>query len=144
MFVREYVAPLGGDSFNTSGRGSETILLVEDDTDVRIATRRLLERMGYHVLDAGTPQAAIDLAVVHRGAIDMVLSDVIMPDMNGPDVVAQIRTLRPRMPVLFMSAHSDEEMIERFGLKGPKTSFIAKPFDAASLAAKLRDVLSAK
>jgi DNA-binding response OmpR family regulator len=67
-----------------------------------------------------------------------------MPDMNGRDVVAQIRTLRPRVPVLFMSAHADEDTVERFGLKGPKMSFIAKPFDVATLSAKIREVLAVK
>jgi two-component system cell cycle sensor histidine kinase/response regulator CckA len=144
MFVREYVAPSGGDSFNTSGRGSETILLVEDDTDVRIATRRLLERMGYHVLDAGTPQAALDLAVVHRGKIDAMLSDVVMPGMNGPSLAAEIRTLRPRLPVVFMSALADDESLERYGLRAPDIAFIAKPFTPTELAMKLRTALGAQ
>jgi two-component system cell cycle sensor histidine kinase/response regulator CckA len=144
MYAANYAAPSGRGSSDTPGRGTETILLVEDDTDVRIATRRLLERMGYHVLEAGTPQAALDLAVVHRGKIDAVLSDVIMPGMNGPMLVAEIRTLRPQLPVLFMSACDDDESMERFGLRALDVCFIAKPFTPAELALKLRAALSAK
>lgn len=144
MFAARHAAPSGGRSSETPGRGTETILLVEDDTDVRIATRRLLERMGYHVLDAGTPQAALDLAVVHRGNIDAMLSDVVMPNMNGRVLAAEIRTLRPRLPVVFMSACSDDESMERYGLHAPDVCFIAKPFTPAELALKLRAALGAK
>jgi two-component system cell cycle sensor histidine kinase/response regulator CckA len=144
MFVAQQAAPSGSGSFDRSGRGTETILLVEDDTDVRIATRRLLERMGYHVLEAGTPQAALDLAVVHRGSIDAVLTDVVMPGMSGPALAAEIRTLRPQLPVLFMSACNDDESMERYGLHAPDVSFIAKPFSPAELALRLRAALGAR
>lgn len=144
MFVQEHLAPLDGERFDTPGRGRETILLVEDDTDVRITTRRLLERMGFHVFDAGSPRAALDLVVVHRRGIDLVLTDVLMPGMNGRALAAAIRILRPRIPVLFMSAYGDDDVTRRPELDEPGFGFIAKPFTAATLSAAVRALLDTK
>lgn len=122
--------------------GSETILLVEDEAAVRSLVRKVLERRGYTVLEATNGAEAIQLAESFPGRIDLILTDVVMPDITGPILV---ETLAPRLPlarVLFMSGYTDQEII-RHGVDAFHAGFIGKPFAPDELAAKVRVVLDA-
>jgi PAS domain S-box-containing protein len=120
--------------------GSETILLVEDETAVRQLARRVLEGAGYHVLEASGPQEAIGVARVTRASIDLLLSDVVMP--GGGDLVLYDALLadRPSLRVLYMSGYADETMVQRGWLPGDMP-YLPKPFTAHELVQKVREVL---
>jgi signal transduction histidine kinase/CheY-like chemotaxis protein len=120
--------------------GSETILMVEDEATVRALARRVLERSGFRVLEADTPGAAIDHARDRGGEIDLVLSDVVMPEMSGPQLVSVILPLCPRARVLFISGYTDDEIIGR-GLSDPDMMLLAKPFSAQELVDRVRQAL---
>jgi PAS domain S-box-containing protein len=118
-------------------RGDETILLVEDDPVVRVATANMLRRYGYGVVAAGDGVEAVRLATEWSGRIDLVLSDVVMPGMNGPETAAQLRSRRPGVKVLLMSGYRPDELRE----VAAELPFIAKPFTATTLARRVRAVL---
>jgi CheY-like chemotaxis protein len=120
--------------------GTETILLVENDAAVRVAIRRLLERLGYHVLEAQSAQGAVDFGAVHRGVIHLLMTDVIMPEMTGGQIASRLRTLRPELRVLYMSGH-DDATVSPHVVRAPHAAFLAKPFTMAVLARKVREVL---
>jgi len=120
--------------------GSETILLVEDEDGVRRLTRSILERYGYHVLQARDGAEAVALCHGHRGEIHLMLTDVVMPGMGGGESAELIRQLRPGMKVLFMSGYADRAVTEHRVL-GADTPYLQKPFTPAVLARKVRDVL---
>jgi PAS domain S-box-containing protein len=120
--------------------GEETILLVEDDAAVRLATRQVLHRYGYNVLDVPSPLAAIDRAAAHIDAIHLLLTDVVMPDLTGREVAERIRRVRPGIRVLYMSGYT-EDVIEQQGALEPGFAFIPKPFAPAALARTVRRVL---
>jgi PAS domain S-box-containing protein len=120
--------------------GSETILLVEDEEGVRRLTRGILERYGYHVLQARDGAEAVALCHGHRGDIHLMVTDVVMPGMGGPESAELIRQLRPGMKVLFMSGYADRAVTEHRVL-GPDTPYLQKPFTPAVLARKVREVL---
>jgi CheY-like chemotaxis protein len=122
--------------------GRETLLLVEDDSAVRQATRKLLVRLGYKVLEADGPAAALELGRVYVGSIDLLLTDVVMPGRDGRALGDELRLLRPKLRVLFMSGHTDDGAI-REGTLEPGTAFVQKPFTSAALAHKLRSLLDA-
>ncbi|MBW2455110.1 MAG: response regulator, partial [Deltaproteobacteria bacterium] len=119
-------------------RGSETILLAEDEDMVRTLAKRILERQGYHVLDASTPEAALQLAADHDGLIHLLLTDVVMPGMSGRELSAAIRDGRPELRVLYMSGYADTDMPED---EVAAAAFLAKPFTVDELLHKVRDVL---
>jgi signal transduction histidine kinase len=121
------------------GTGS-VVLLVEDEPAVREMTRRMLERRGYHVLTAATGPDAVALAS-RPGQIDVLLTDVMMPEMPGTEVADRIRALRPGLRVLFMSGYTQGALSAR-GVLGPGSGFLEKPFSRASLLAKLNEVLA--
>ena len=121
-------------------RGVETILLVEDDEMVRSFTCKILKTLGYQVLPTETVQEAIELVKNSQQKIDLLLSDVIMPSMNGKDLYDQLRTIRPNLKVLFMSGYP-REVIGRHGVLDPHVHFVQKPFSQPVLAAKLREAL---
>jgi len=120
--------------------GSETILVVEDEPEVLRLTARALRLQGYTVLEAAHPEIALQTAREHAAVIDLVLSDVMMPTMNGPDLVRGVAAMRPQIRTLFMSGYS-ADLIARHGVLGEDTAFIAKPFTLNALAAKVRAVL---
>lgn len=105
----------------------QTILLVEDEPVVREVTRAVLQRAGYLVLEANGPRQAIDLSQTYEGRIDLLLTDVVMPGMNGPDLATELRTNQPQMAMLFMSGYADHEILRRV-LKAPSVPYIQKPF----------------
>jgi two-component system cell cycle sensor histidine kinase/response regulator CckA len=127
----------------TDGVGrNETVLLVEDETAVRAVTRKVLEHCAFHVLEAPTGQAALDLAAVHRGEIHCLLTDLVMPGITGRELAHEVRILRPEIRVLYMSGHADETLSRHGGLE-PGAAYIAKPFTPAALVRKVRGVIDA-
>ena len=121
-------------------RGTETVLLVEDEADVRELTRELLERLGYTVLEASRPTDARQIARQHVGLIDLLLTDVIMPRMSGRTLAETIAAERPEAKILFMSGYTDDAIV-RHGVLEPDTDFLQKPFTAQALATKVREIL---
>jgi CheY-like chemotaxis protein len=122
------------------GRGSETILLVEDENAVREMTQAVLQRRGYTVLSACDAAQALRIARDNIGRIDLVLTDVIMPGMTGPQLVAQLRCEQPDLPALFMSGYTSDSVL-RDDVATGDAFFLQKPFSTGALAAKLRQVL---
>src|SRR2546422_11627134 len=123
-----------------SAAGSETILLVEDEHLVRLLARKVLERAGYRVLVAAGGAEALDLAERYAGPIHLLLSDVVMPGMNGRELMRRLAQLRPDLRVLYMSGYADEAVAQH-GVLDPGTAFLQKPFTPGGLADKVRGVL---
>jgi len=121
--------------------GSETILLVEDEEAVRALTRRVLEAKGYTLLVAKSGAEALELARSHASPIQLLLSDLVMPGMGGPELAAQLAALRPDIRILFMSGYTDDAAI-RNGLIHQTASFLQKPFTPDGLVRKVRETLS--
>ncbi len=119
---------------------TETVLLVEDEAQVRHLTRRLLAQRGYSVLEASSGGAALELARGYRERIDLLLTDVVMPQMSGPDLAKAVRSAHPEIKVLFMSGYT-ETAIGQQGTLPAGTPFVQKPFTSANLHRKVRDVL---
>ena len=120
--------------------GAETVLLVEDEELVRQLTREILRRNGYRVLEACDGIAALAVLRDHRGPIDLLLTDVVMPRMSGHELVEQARPLRPDMRILYVSGYS-EEAIARQGQLTEGIELLAKPFTPGALTAKIRQLL---
>jgi CheY-like chemotaxis protein len=119
--------------------GSETILVCEDDDLVRMLVQSILTENGYRVLPASRAQEALELAQSHGGAIDVLLTDVVMPQMSGPELVERLATVRPGLKVLFLSGYS-ADMIRGRAL--PRDSaFLEKPFDEQSLLESIRSLV---
>jgi signal transduction histidine kinase/ActR/RegA family two-component response regulator len=123
-----------------AARGNETILLVEDDAPILEMTARMLETHGYTVMAASTPTAAISLAGAHHGEIHLLLTDVVMPGMNGRDLARNLLAVRPRLRQLFMSGYTSN-VIAHHGVLEDGVAFIQKPFSSEALAAKVREAL---
>lgn len=119
-------------------RGSETVLLVEDEPALLKIGTRILEGVGYRVLAAGSPTDAAALAAVHGKSIDLLVTDVIMPTMNGRDLADHLRADFPQLEVLFMSGYADTAFD---GAEPDAVHYIAKPFTAGAFASKVRAVL---
>jgi len=121
--------------------GNETILLVEDEPTILNMTTTMLKRLGYKVLGAGTPSDAIRLADDHSIEIHLLLTDVIMPEMNGQLLAKQLLADRPEMKCLFMSGYT-ANVISHHGVLEDGIHFIQKPFAKSDLAAKIRQALN--
>jgi two-component system cell cycle sensor histidine kinase/response regulator CckA len=121
--------------------GGGRILLVEDEDMVRAVAERALTRQGYTVVTAADGDEGVE-AVRDNPDFDMVVSDVVMPSMDGPAMAREIRSLVPNMPVLFMSGYAEEQLRREIDLEG--MYFIAKPFSVAQIAAKVGEVLRAR
>jgi signal transduction histidine kinase/ActR/RegA family two-component response regulator len=120
--------------------GNETVLVAEDEEVVRTIATKMLTHLGYRVLEAGSGAEAIALARQHAGAIDLLLTDVVMPDMNGRELAEHLRTEIPSMRILFTSGYTDN-VIAHHGVVDEGVEFIAKPYDLATLARRLREIL---
>jgi CheY-like chemotaxis protein len=120
----------------------ETILLVEDEPTLLEMTCRMLQTLGYKVLTAQSPEAAIALADTHNTAIDLLLTDVIMPQMNGKQLADLVQSRYPSIKLLFMSGYTANVIAHR-GVLDEGIHFIQKPFSRRDLAAKLREVIEA-
>ena len=121
-------------------RGAETILVVEDEQPVLNITKRFLERLGYAVLTACGPRQALDIATLHFGAIDLLLTDMVMPGMNGYKVWRRLSSEQPDMRCLIMSAYSTD-VLQRYGPLDGQLKLLRKPFSQHSLASAVRDAL---
>jgi len=136
-------APLRAAETADLPRGTETVLLVEDEDAVRSATRALLERLGYRVFTARDGREAIDVTDGHEGPVDLVVTDVVMPRMNGRELAAELAARRPGLPVLFVSGYS-QEVVARNGLLDPGITLLRKPYEPAELARAVRERLDVR
>ncbi|HEV8303825.1 MAG TPA: CHASE domain-containing protein [Gemmatimonadales bacterium] len=123
--------------------GSETILLVEDEDAVRTLARKALERRGYEVLEARHGEEGIDVSRNHGDRIDLVVTDIIMPRLGGPEMVERLRIERPELKVLYVSGYSPVA-IEIHGVRGENSAFIAKPFTPDSLISGVQALLNSE
>jgi PAS domain S-box-containing protein len=120
--------------------GTETLLLVEDEATVRASVRRLLEWHGYRVLEARNGTDALRVYEDNASGIDLVLTDLVMPEMGGHELVAQLRVRNPGLRVVFMSGYAEEAMTTN-GSIAPGTGYVEKPFEVETLMRRLREVL---
>jgi PAS domain S-box-containing protein len=120
--------------------GSETILVVEDEVAVRQAVVRILTSAGYEVLAAATPTEALELAEKHEGSIDLLLTDVVLPQLSGRELAGRLQALRPGIKVLYMSGYTENTIVHKDALD-EGVRFIAKPFKAAELRSAVRSAL---
>jgi DNA-binding NtrC family response regulator len=121
-------------------RGTETVLLAEDEAPVRAVARHTLERYGYRVLEAPSAEAALDVADRYSGPIHLLLTDVIMPGLSGRDLAVRLAVVRPEVRVIYMSGYTDDA-ITRHGVLEPGFVFVQKPFTPDALARTVREVL---
>lgn len=121
-------------------RGSETILLVEDEDIVRALTRQVLQYSGYTVLEATSAARALQISAAHSGPIHLLATDVVMPGTGGRQLAEQLRASRPDLRVLFLSGYTDNALTGP-GARAADVHFLSKPFTTATLARKVRDVL---
>jgi len=133
--------PDGAPRAGTAARAGHTILLAEDEDGVREVATRILTRDGYHVLAAANGQDALEIARRYDGQIDGVLSDVVMPHMNGPELAAALRTVLPGVPVLYMSGFAGPLMTDQ-GLLEPGVTVVGKPFTRTELLNAVHDRLA--
>jgi PAS domain S-box-containing protein len=134
----DHVRPEGVPTVATLGKA--TILIVEDEASLLKLAATVLERLGHTVLTASTPNQAIRLAETQRGQLQLLITDVVMPEMNGRDLAKRILSLCPGLKSLFMSGYTDD-LIAHHGALDEGVEFIEKPFSAHDLAAKVHDVL---
>ena len=120
--------------------GHETVLLVEDEGPLRMIAREFLKASGYQVIEAPSGAEALQLAGAHAGAIDLVLTDVVMPEMSGRILADRLAAERPGIRVLFMSGYTDDAIVHH-GVLEPGRSLIVKPFTREALARRVREVL---
>ncbi|NTW70377.1 MAG: response regulator [Chlorobiaceae bacterium] len=118
-----------------------SILLVEDQEDILKMCKRMLEQQGYTVLPAATPNAAIRIAFEHQGSLDLLLTDVVMPGMNGSDLAKTVTTISPGIKTLFMSGYTADTLAAR-GVSGDGVDFIQKPFTVKQLTGCIQELLS--
>jgi CheY-like chemotaxis protein len=122
-----------------SPRERETVLIAEDEAPLREVLRSTLEHAGYRVLDAGSAADALDLCSRHDGPVHLLLSDVVMPAMDGPELARRLRDSRPDLRVLFMSGYTDERLAgHEFS---QSAQHLKKPFSPEVLTATVRAVL---
>ena len=138
--IEASVADIVPAAHNAELTGHETILLIEDDDALRKTVHRILVARGYSVLDSTGSGDALLIGERHRGPIDLVLSDMVMPGLSGPDTVARLLASRPSVKVLYMSGYSDHALLRR-GSTEVTVNFIQKPFAPQTLSAKIRAVL---
>ena len=121
--------------------GHETILLVEDAPAVRVLARDVLKAQGYTVVEAQHGREALRIAEQYAGPIHLLLTDVVMPEMNGRDLVEQLAPLRPSMAIIYMSGYTDTVVVHHGGLD-PGAAFLQKPFTPSALLGKIRQLLA--
>jgi DNA-binding NtrC family response regulator len=121
-------------------RGSETILLVEDAEPLRVMIREILEDAGYTVVECSDPEDALRRVSTLDASVRLMLTDVVMPRMSGPDLARSVRIARPEIKVLFMSGYTDDAMGVH-GVLDAGTRFIQKPFTADALFRKVREAI---
>lgn len=139
--VAEVAEPSAPNALQTAApRGSETVLVAEDESGLRALTRKILEAKGYEVLTAANGTDALGIAERYLGPIQLLISDVVMPGMGGRELAQRLAAVRPAAKVLFVSGHTDE-VITYHGVLDTGTAFLQKPFTAEALARRVREVL---
>jgi CheY-like chemotaxis protein len=128
---------------NATPDHSGTILLLEDEPALMRLGEAMLEKLGYQVLAVASPNEAIRLAEEHNGNINLLITDVIMPEMNGRQLAARVQAFRPRLKVLFMSGYTSNVIAHR-GVLEEGVHFIQKPFSLKELAAKIRQAMESE
>jgi PAS domain S-box-containing protein len=142
------VAPLDGapadvgTAPHVAPSGHETILFVEDEPSLRKVGVRILQSLGYEVLAAASPEAALGFVAQHEGRLDLLITDVVMPGMNGRELAERIRMIHPELPCLFMSGYT-ANVIAEHGVLDASVNFLQKPFARTALATKVREALAA-
>jgi PAS domain S-box-containing protein len=126
----------------TNLNGTETVLLVEDDDHVRLVARGILRKNGYQVLEARNAGEAFLHSEKHDGVIHLLLTDVVLPQVSGPELARRLATMRPNMRVLCMSGYTDDSIV-RHGVLGSKMAYVQKPLTPTGLTARVREVLDA-
>jgi len=139
--VSETVEP-DGDEVPGTARAGEAVLVVEDQPPVRRMMVRALAKLGYVALEADTPEAALRLLSAGDRRIDLLITDVVMPGMNGPELAARAVAVRPALKVLFVSGYPDDSLL-RDGVEAGRMELLAKPFLTEQLAARVRRILDA-
>jgi two-component system cell cycle sensor histidine kinase/response regulator CckA len=124
-------------------RGTETILVAEDEDGVRSLTKEVLEKYGYTVLEASNGEEALKIAERHEGPLDLLLSDVVMPRMGGPELAQELLARRPAVKVLYMSGYTDHPMVRR-GVVNAGVAFLQKPFTPTVLVSRIREILESR
>ncbi|MDF3128997.1 response regulator [Kiritimatiellaeota bacterium B1221] len=122
------------------GKGTETLLLIEDEHTILEITTLLLEKQGYEVLAASSPLAGLKLAQNHPKKIDLLITDVVMPEMSGPDIAKKLMTQDPNLKCIFMSGYTADFMAPE-DIQNPQTAFLRKPFDGHALNQVVRKLL---
>jgi len=120
--------------------GTETVVLVEDELAILDLAQTILERLGYTVVSARTPGEALVVAAEHSGPIDLLITDVVMPEMNGRELAERLRAVRPALKCLYMSGYT-ADIISHRGILDEGVNFIQKPFSMRVLAEKVREAL---
>jgi two-component system, cell cycle sensor histidine kinase and response regulator CckA len=120
---------------------SETVMLVEDEAQVRDLTEKMLKQLGYSVLTASNGEEAMDASQAHAGQISLLVTDVVMPNMSGKQVADALVSRRPDLKVLYLSGYTDNTVVHH-GVLDSNVDFLAKPFSRDALARKIREVLS--
>ena len=121
-------------------RGSETVLVVEDDAMVRSISMKILERQGYKVLGAENGSTSLAMAMRHKFQIDLLLTDIIMPGMNGRELAVELLRSYPKLKILYTSGYS-KKVVDHYGILEKDNEFISKPYTPRALAMKVRQVL---
>jgi DNA-binding response OmpR family regulator len=119
----------------------ETLLVVENEAAIKTLVQMALERHGYTVLTAESGSEALHLASTHRGPIDLLITDVVMPDLRGPELARRLVEQRPNLATLFMSGYMDDALGEDTTALRAPVDFIQKPFSPSALAARVREML---
>jgi DNA-binding NtrC family response regulator len=120
---------------------TETLLVVENESAVRNLVQLALERHGYVVLTAESATEAMRVSDRHEGRIDLLITDVVMPDLRGPELARKLEAARPGLPTLFMSGYMDDALGDEMNPTIMPVDFIQKPFSPKALAIKVREIL---
>lgn len=121
-------------------RGTETILLVEDEEPLRKVVIELLTQIGYNVLSASNAKEAMHVAATCPGKIHLLVTDVLMPEIDGPELAKTLCAARPDLKVIYISGYTDDSLAPE-GVLAPGTVLVTKPFSVRLLSAKMREVL---
>jgi two-component system cell cycle sensor histidine kinase/response regulator CckA len=148
IYLPRYAGPTAQESARREGEvglahdltGIGTVLLVEDEDPVRLFAARALRNKGYNVLEARSGEAALEIIGSHHGAINLMITDVVMPRMDGPTLIRRIRDVRPDMKVIFISGYAEDDFRRRLD-QNADIFFLAKPFSLKQLAGKVKEVM---
>jgi len=125
----------------STGSAPPTVLVVDDDAAVRRVAGKALRRAGYRVIEAESGDQALEIGSRRAGEIDLLLTDVVMPGMNGRELGEKLKEVDPDLPILFMSAYTEDEIFLQ-GVRVAKISFIPKPFTLDELTKSVNDALT--